>query len=148
MARDETKVWQQAPSFKGQNYHVWARKMKTIMIANDLWDLVISGFTNTTNPTQLSSLSNNQKTRLRETRRKDSKPTTMIEVALIKALFLRIIATSYSKEAWDILKTTFKGTDQVYVVKLQMLRRDFESLLMKENEFVLEFSARVSTLIN
>lgn len=33
-------------------------------------------------------------------------------------------------------------------MKLQMLRREFESLLMKNNESVSEFSTRLSTLIN
>lgn len=85
MVGDERKVWQQLASFNGQNYHVWARKMKTIMIANDLWDLVKNGFTDTTDPALFAALTNNQKTQLRETRRKDAKAMSMIEAALTEA---------------------------------------------------------------
>ena len=72
------------------------------MIANDLWHLVISGFTDTTDPSQFDVLTNNQKNQLREMRRKDAKAMSMIEVALIEALFPIIAEANYSKEAWDI----------------------------------------------
>lgn len=68
-------------------------------------------------------------------RRKDTKVVSVIEKALTKALFPRIVTTSYSKESWDIVVTTFKGIDQVHVVKLQMLQIMFDSLIIKENDY-------------
>ena len=41
----------------------------------------------------------------------------------------------------------FKGTDKVHVVKLQMIQREFENLKMKDNEFIVHFSSRISSLI-
>ena len=49
-------------------------------------------------------------------------------------IFPRIAAATRSKEAWDILKTTYQGMEKVKTTKLQMLRRDFETLCMKETE--------------
>lgn len=118
MVEGERKVSQDVPFFNGENCHVCARKMKTI---NDLWDLEKNGFTHTIDPVLFVALTNNQKTQLKETRRKDAKTMSFMEANLTRALFSRIEASSYSKERCDILKIAFKGTDQVRVVNLQML---------------------------
>ena len=47
-----------------------------------------------------------------------------------------------------ILETNFKGTNKVKVVKLQMGRREFENLQMRDNEPIAKFSSQNSTLIN
>ena len=44
--------------------------------------------------------------------------------------------------------TNFKGTDKVYIVKLQNIRREFDNLQMKENESVVDLSSRISNVIN
>ena len=36
MVGNAGKIWQQPPPFNGQNYDTWPKKMKTIMVANDL----------------------------------------------------------------------------------------------------------------
>ena len=33
------------PIFKGENYHFWSTKMKTLFLSNDLWDLVENDIT-------------------------------------------------------------------------------------------------------
>ena len=67
---------------------------------------------------------------------------------MTKIVFLKIAATNYAKEAWDILETNFKGTDKVRVVKLQMVKREFENIQMRDNGPIVEFNPRISTLIN
>ena len=84
----------------------------------DLWDLVKTGLTDTTKPIQFAALTNNQKTRFKEIRRKDAKAMNLIEAALTKSLFLRTAVACYSKETQDIHETTFKGTDRVPIVEL------------------------------
>ena len=69
-----------------------------------------------------------QKTHLKESRRKDAKALSLIEVAMIEIVFPKIAAENYAKEAWDILETNFKGTDKVRTIKLQNIRREFENL--------------------
>ena len=86
------------------------------MTTNHLWYLVKNGFINTTDHVLFAAITNNKKTQLRGSRRKDAKALRLIEAALTEALFPRIAAANYSKEGWDILETTFKWTDKVRVV--------------------------------
>ena len=51
-------------------------------------------------------------------------------------------------KAWDTLETTYQGLDKVRTSKLQILRRDFESLSMKDSETVDTLYTRVVGLIN
>ena len=66
---------------------------------------------------------------------------------MAETIFPKIAAKNYAKEAWDILKTNFQGTDKVCVIKLQNIW-EFENLQIKENELVVEFSSRTSNVIN
>ena len=111
------------------------------MISNDLWDLVINIFNNVIVTTLYVSLTNPQKTQLKESRRKDAKALSLIELAMTEVVFPKISAANYAKEAWDILEMNFKGTNKVAVVKLQMIRREFENLLMRDNEPIIVFSS-------
>ncbi|XP_020245138.1 uncharacterized protein LOC109823265 [Asparagus officinalis] len=58
------------------------------------------------------------------------------------------MSASKSKDAWDILKQEFKGSDKVISIKLQSLWRDFDNIKMKDNESVKEFSDRITSIIN
>ena len=58
-----------------------------------------------------------------------------------------IAAANTAKEAWATLKTEFQGSSKVITVKLQALRREFETSLMKNNESIQVFLARVSTIV-
>ena len=111
MAGEAGKIWQQPPLFNGQNYDIWAKKMKTIMVANDLWELLVNGFNDVTDPAPYAALTNAQKTQLKESRRKDAKALSLIEVAMTETIFPKIATTNYAKESWDIHKTNFQGTN-------------------------------------
>ena len=147
MVGDTGKIWQQPPFFNGQNYDTWAKKMKTVMVTNNLWEFVIKGFNDVTDPAQYVALTNNQKTQLKESRRKDAKALSLIEPMMTETIFSKIAAENYAKDAQHILETNFKGTNKVGVVKLQMVRREFENLQMRDNKAIAEFSSRISTLI-
>ena len=69
------------------------------MVANDLWEFIINGFNDVTDPTQYAALTNNQKTQLKESRRKDAKALSLIEVAMTEIVFPKIAAANYAKEA-------------------------------------------------
>ena len=58
--------------------------------------------------------------------RKDAKPLSLIEAAIIEIVFPRIIEENCAKEAWDILEMNFKETYKVRIVKLEMIKREFE----------------------
>ena len=111
------------------------------MVANDLWEFVINGFNDVTYPTQYVTLTNAQKTQLKESRRKDPKALSLVEAAMTETIFPKITIENYAKEAWDILEMNFKGIDKVRIVKLQNIRREFENLQMRDNEPIIEFSS-------
>ena len=67
---------------------------------------------------------------------------------MAETIFTKIVVTNYAKEAWDILKSNFHGTNKVFIVKLKNIRREFENLQMKENESDAEFNSRTANVIN
>ncbi|KAK8561963.1 hypothetical protein V6N12_049018 [Hibiscus sabdariffa] len=64
----------------------------------------------------------------------------------MRLFFSRIARATTSKQAWTILQNEFHGSTKVMVVKLQALRHQFETLLMKNNETVQDFLSRVTTI--
>ena len=44
----------------------------------------------------------------------------------------RVAAKTNAKQAWDTLEPAYQGLDKVRTSKLQILKRDFESLSMKD----------------
>ena len=69
------------------------------MVANDLWEFVVNVFNDATYPTQYATLNNNQKTQLKDSRRKDAKALSLIEVAMTKTVFSKIVVVNYAKES-------------------------------------------------
>ena len=71
-----------------------------------------------------------------------------IHQAMHESILPRVAATINAKQAWDTLETAYQGLDKVNTSKLQILRRYFESLSMKELESIDSFYTRVVGLIN
>ncbi|XP_015158336.1 uncharacterized protein [Solanum tuberosum] len=113
--------------------------MKTLFKSQELWDLVESEF---------ADPDEGHAQRLRENRKKDSKLLFLIQQALHDDIFPQISAAETSHEAWEILQQEYMGDKKVIAVKLQTLRRDFETLLMKSNESVQDYMSRVSSIVN
>ncbi|XP_074301342.1 uncharacterized protein LOC141632724 [Silene latifolia] len=111
--------------------------MRTLFKSQDLWDLVEDGFDD----------SDVKQQRLKENRKKDAKALLFLQSPVHENIFSRASADNL-KEAWQILKTEFKGSDKVIAVKLQTLRRDFETLNMQNNESVQDYLSRASTIVN
>src|ERR1044071_9764159 len=129
----------QLPTFKGINYHFWSLKMKTLFKSQELWTYVEEGFTDTgtEEPDQV----------LKEKRKKDAKALFLIQQALDDEIFPRIASANTSKEAWSTLKQEYLGDKKIITVRLQSLRREFETALMKDKESVQEYLSRVSGVV-
>ncbi|KAL6348546.1 hypothetical protein AAG906_013166 [Vitis piasezkii] len=125
------------PIFKGECYEFWSIKMKTLFKSQDLWDLVENGYPYP-----------DEEARLKENTKKDSKALFFIQQAVHESIFSKIAAATTTKEAWTTLKTAFQGSSKVITVKLQSLRRDFETLHMKNGESVQDFLSRVAAIVN
>ncbi|CAM8940621.1 unnamed protein product [Rhodiola kirilowii] len=63
-------------------------------------------------------------------------------------VFKLIANCKIAKEACDILKTAYEGTDKVRNCRMQMVTTKFEDLKMKEEETIAEFNARILDLSN
>jgi hypothetical protein len=123
--------------------------MKTLFLSQELWDLVENGYTEPVDAQAIVGLTQVQRDQLRENRKKkDSKALFFIQQAVHDSIFPRLVATTKSKEAWDVLQQAYQGTDKVKVVKLQSLRREFETLCMQNSESMQDFFTRVMGIVN
>ena len=64
-----------------------------------------------------------QRNYLRENRKNYSKALFFFQQGVHEYIFPRLVATTKSKEAWDVLQQAYQGTHKVKVIKLQYLRR-------------------------
>ncbi|GKE52349.1 hypothetical protein Tco_1487505 [Tanacetum coccineum] len=112
--------------------------MKTLFKSQDLWDIVDTSVTS-------GSGDDAQK---KENVKRDAKALFFIQQAMDNSIFLRISAALTANQAWAILKTGYQGSTKVITVKLQSLRRGFETTSMKGNEYVQEYLAKVSSIVS
>ncbi|CAA0809141.1 Unknown protein [Striga hermonthica] len=118
----------QVPILNKSNFDNWSIKMKALLGAHDVWEIVENGYEE---PPDEATLSQQQKERLRDSRKRDKKALFLIYQALGDDDFEKISSASTSKEAWNKLQVSCKGVEQVKKVRLQTLRGEFESLNMK-----------------
>jgi hypothetical protein len=112
--------------------------MKTLFISQDLWDLVEKGYS----ATGVSADT------LKELRKKDAKALFFIQQAVVESIFPRIAAATKSKDAWDALQNGYQGNAKVLTIKLQTLRKNFESLMMKEGESMHDYFSNMFDVVN
>lgn len=93
-------------------------------------------------PQDTSQLSNAEKKRLDETRITDANN------AMTAPMFPRIMAATNAKATWQILEQEFEGESKLIAMKIQSLRKDFESLKMNEPETIQDYSSRVTEVVN
>ena len=73
---------------------------------------------------------------MRDLKKRDKKALCLIYQGLDEDTFEKVSGAKSAKEAWEKLRTSYKGADQVKMVRLQTLRGEFEALDMKEGELV------------
>ena len=135
----------QVPTLKNDNYDNWSIKMKALLGAHDVWEVVEKGYTESEDE---STLSQTQKDSLKDSRKRDKKALYLIYQALDDDGFEKISSAKSAKEAWNKLQTSCKGSEQVKKVRLQILRGEFESLHMKASESISDYFTRVLTVSN
>ena len=84
---------------------------------------------------------------MRDNEKNDSKALFYIFQAVHESIFPRVVAATKSKEAWDTLQTTYQGMEKVKTTKLQMLRREFETLCIKESDNIDSLFTHVISLV-
>jgi len=133
--------------FNGKNYDYWAITMRALFASQDLWELVEYGFEEPTNEEEFNGLTQAEKELLKSNKKKDSKALVFLYQAVHESVFPRIAAAKTSREAWKTLKTTYQGMERVKTSKLQLLRKDFENLCMKESDNIDSFFTHAIGLV-
>ncbi|KAK9100717.1 hypothetical protein Scep_024147 [Stephania cephalantha] len=138
----------QVPTLNNNNYDNWSIKMKALLGSQDVWDIIEKGYNEPADDAVFAALTPDQKTTLKDSRKRDKKALYLIYQALDDDGFEKISSASSSKEAWEKLQTSYKGSEQVKKVRLQTLRGEFESLHMKVSESISDYFSRVVAVSN
>ncbi|KAE8735609.1 hypothetical protein F3Y22_tig00000340pilonHSYRG00771 [Hibiscus syriacus] len=138
----------QVPTLNNNNYDNWSIKMKALLGSQDVWDIIEKGYNEPADDDAFATLTPDQKTTLKDSRKRDKKALYLIYQALDDDGFEKISSASSSKEAWEKLQTSYKGSEQVKKVRLQTLRGEFESLNMKASESISDYFLRVVAVSN
>ena len=88
-----------------------------------------------------------EKDLLKSNRKNDSKTLFYLYRAVHESIFTRIAAAKKPKDAWDTLQTAYQGMDKVKTIKLQLMRRDFEVICMKESDTIDSFFTLIIGLV-
>ena len=137
----------QLPQFNGKNYDYWATTMKALLASQDLWEFVEDGFEEPADEDEINNLTQAEKKLLKSYKKKDSKAFYFLYQAVHESVFPRIATAKTSKEAWQTLKIAYQGMEKVKIAKLQLLRRDFENICMKESDNIDSFFTHVIGLV-
>ncbi|XP_058181359.1 uncharacterized protein LOC131299801 [Rhododendron vialii] len=138
----------QIPRLGKDNYENWSIQMKVLLGYQDLWDLVENEFEQPASKEDEERLTEGQKVLLKQMRNKDKKALFQIYQAIDESSFEKISSATTSKEAWDILQNANRGIDKTIRMRLQVLRGEFESLEMKDNETIAEYFTRTMVIVN
>ncbi|GJV33464.1 zinc finger, CCHC-type containing protein [Tanacetum coccineum] len=120
----------QCPILNNTNYTLWALRMKKILMANGVWDLIEG--TSTSKETDI---------------KRDSSASAYLFQGLPEDLLMQVAGCGTAKEIWDSLKSRFIGTEDVQQAHSQQLKSEFERLVMKEDESIDSFAGKMMGII-
>ncbi|CAM8890002.1 unnamed protein product [Rhodiola kirilowii] len=142
------------PLLEGSNYATWKPVMRSFLKSLDekAWKAVLKGWTEP----MMNNLTGEPiaKPEALWTEEEDkasmgnSKAMNAIFSAVDENIMKLIINCEVAKEAWDILQTSFEGTDKVRNSRMQAVTTRFEEMKMKESETITEYNTRVLELSN
>ncbi|KAE8679159.1 Zinc ion binding, putative isoform 1 [Hibiscus syriacus] len=95
--------------------------MKALLGSQDVLDIIEKGYNEPADDDVFATLTPSNTT-LKDSRKRDKKALYLIYQALDDDGFEKISSASSSKEAWEKLQTSYKGSEQVKKVRLQTLR--------------------------
>lgn len=131
------------PILDGKNYCKWCIQMRVLLAYQEVLEIVSDGVE------ALPENSNDdQRLAHKEATKKDRKALFLIHQCVDSGNFDKISSANSFKEAWDILNKSYAGADKVKRVRLQSLRREYENLVMEENETAAAYFTRFQTLVN
>ncbi|XP_060960397.1 uncharacterized protein LOC133031099 [Cannabis sativa] len=135
----------QVPMLTKSNYDNWNIKMKTLLGAQDVWDIVEKGHKDSKTMLLFPQA---QRDTLRDSRKRDKKALYLIYQAVNEDAFEKISNATTDKEAWDKLQACNKGAEQVKKIRLQVLRGDFETLFIEDTESIYDYFTIALSIVN
>ena len=119
--------------------------MENFLLSKEYWSIVESGIQT---PASNTALSDAQKTELEGRKLKDLKAKNYLFQAIDRPILETVLSKETSKDIWDSMKKKYEGSTRVKRAQLQALRRDFETLQMKDGESVTNYCARTMEISN
>ncbi|KAD4584611.1 hypothetical protein E3N88_22212 [Mikania micrantha] len=113
----------QCPTLTSTNYPIWSLRIKAILKAHGIWDVIEPG----TNLDQ----------------KKDNAAIAYLYQSLPEDI-LQVASCEHAKDIWDSIKTRHLGVERVMEARLQSLRTEFDTLRMSDGETVDDFVAKLS----
>ena len=140
----EDKTLTKIPHFDG-HYDHWSELMENLLRAKGLWSLVEEGVIEPAAGVEITAA---QQKSLSELKMKDHQVKHYLFQAMDRVVFEQILDRKTSKIIWDSMKRKFGGNERVKRSLLQTLRRDFEVLVMKNDESIDDYFKRVMSVSN
>ncbi|GKV20591.1 hypothetical protein SLEP1_g30690 [Rubroshorea leprosula] len=145
MSSNNSSTLSNPPMFTGENYSVWAIKMKAFLKGNGVWESVEDGF----HPPMLpNNPTVDQMKQHVDYVQASYKALSYIHSVVIDDIFSRIMGAETAQEAWDTLKKEFDGSSRVKGNKIVTLKRQFEMLKMQETETVHQYTNKLMDVVN
>jgi gag-polypeptide of LTR copia-type len=117
----------QYPMLNDANYGLWAVKMKIILRALGVWE-AIEG-----------------KVPIEED--KDHGALAVISQVVPDTVMMAIAEKDSAKEAWEAIKEMSVGEDRVRKARTQVLKRQFDRIIMEGSTNILEFSQKLTSMV-
>ena len=84
----------------------------------------------------------------KESKKKNYKVLFIIHQCVSLENFKKVSDVESAKEAWEILKKSFGGTEKAKDERLPTHKRTYELLQMEDNKSIFDFFTRVTKLVN
>ncbi|CAL0333326.1 unnamed protein product [Lupinus luteus] len=132
------------PRFDG-HYEHWSMLMENLLRSKEYWQVVEDGVATPEEGRELNAAQNREHDAMKL---KDLRAKNFLFQAIDRSILETILCKETSKDIWDSMKKKYQGSSRVKRAQLQALRRDFETLKMKESESVTDYCSRVMGIAN
>lgn len=133
------------PRFDG-HYDHWSMLMENFLRSKEFWGVIESGIpSSSSSATRVSTISDAD---LESLKLKDLKAKNYLFQAIDRSILETILCKETSKDIWDSMKNKYAGSTRMKRAQLQVLRKEFEMLQMKNDESVTNYFARAMAVAN
>jgi hypothetical protein len=142
MDQQEGMSSNRAPIFKGDNYALWSIRMRSYLmeLGFNVWLSLIRGYyvpKTAPSDTTTKKLCND-----------NSRVSNAILGGLANNVFVKVMHCKLEKWIWDKIQIIYEGDSKVKQEKIQMYRRQFEILKMKEEKNIAKYLLRVDEIVH